>query len=75
MVTIETKTEVSAKIRKPPKEHDEIATDNEYLVKRVTKLLEQLQLAVMEKEKKEKALFNGCWISNLIKELLETSLT
>ena len=43
-------------------------------------LLEQLQLAEkenekkkiklieMEKEKKEKALFDGCWISNLIAE-------
>ena len=64
----------------PERTYNEIAAENDYLGKRVVELLEQLQLAEieiekkkvelvkMENEKKEKALFDGCWISNLIGE-------
>lgn len=81
MATTETKTEENTKNQKiPERTYHEIVAENDYLGKRVVELLEELQLAElenekkkmeladMEKEKKEKALFDGCWISNLICE-------
>ena len=81
MATTTTNTEEKTKNQKiPERTYDEIAAENDYLGKRVVELLEQLQLAEieskkkekeladMENEKKSKAVFDGCWISNLIAE-------
>ena len=81
MATSKTSTEEKTKNQKiPERTYDEIAAENDHLGKRVVELLERLQLAEIESKKKEKelaemanekqrkAVFDGCWISNLIAE-------